>query len=251
MTDYKVKNYSEWFLNKNGLTPIVSYKYSKFDNLCCVFFNNIIMDELYQKGVIQKENKYSFEYYYKDDRIFDIFPVIKDTLNEKGFPSIIKDDIDDAMIGPGRNALRSYMCHIPETTLFLKYSEQYIAEFVDGHITQDQANEMFKKSYQDFYICDTFDDVINVCLSQTYNIGKIDARKAFLGDVYKKLNQYLDTYCVFKNDKADTIRKEYYRSDLYILPFRYIIDDEFIKKYADLAENTLKMTIDRNKLVIK
>lgn len=72
-----------------------------------------------------------------------------------------------------------------------------------------------------------------------------------LSELYKELNKYLDTYCVFKGDKADKIRKEYYRSDLYKLSFNYIIDDDFIKKYADLAEDVLQMTIYRNKLVIK
>lgn len=251
MTDHKVKEYSDWYLNKNGLKAIVSYNSESFDSLCGVFFNNIIMDELYHNGIIQKESKYSFEYYYKDERIFDIFPVIKDVLNDKGFSTIIKSDIDNSDIGPSRYALKHYMDHIPETTLFLDYSEQYIAEFIDGNITQEEATALFKKSYQDFYICHTFDDVINICLSKTYNIGKIDARKQFLCDVYKELNKYLDTYCVFKGDKADKIRKEYYRSDLYRLSFNYIIDDDFIKKYADLAENVLQMTIYRNKLVIK
>lgn len=88
MTDHKVKDYSEYLLNRRELLAIVSYSCKNPHHVCGVFFNTNCMEDLYYRGVIRRSEENddgSFEYLYKGNVIKNIFPVLKDTLNEKGY----------------------------------------------------------------------------------------------------------------------------------------------------------------------
>lgn len=80
---------------------------------------------------------------------------------------------------------------------------------------------------------------------------ELQYRKEFMKEVYREFTRYLNMFCYYKDDEADKIRIQYNYEELENIPDNKLLDDNFIKKYMELAKDVFKMNIDNWKYKIK
>lgn len=217
MTDHTVNEYSEWFLNKNELMPLIASNTDDVNHFCCWFFNKSIMDELVHDNIVEE---WGDCYMYNGKEIYDPIPVIIDMLEDEGRFACT----DEEWGFPDRMPqLLAYAEQNSDTTLFTTY-------------VIDENNKSLETTHGCGHVCNMFNELFEICKKHTLDNWEINIRHSLIKDVMSKLKEYLDENCVMKGDKADLIREEFFIYDVEHIEPNLLMDDDFFQKYLDLSE---------------